>query len=238
MQWRKAPPESRPPFFRSFRPRVGPEHEAVALRDCEAWRRVLPVFEASESELPAGRLAPAALEALHQLATEVGAGFVMHVMMAASGPATVGYAPEADAGPMWWVLKDLGELIQSGGLARLRHCPVCRRWFVDMTKSRTQQRCSPRCTNRSWNRAQRRAAEHDQYVLAAYIRAFKTLGWKGPFRKGGNQCMKSGRRTVYLPAKDARFHLKRLLREAGISEGQWAAVYIPPRRLPAKPQSG
>jgi hypothetical protein len=41
---------------------------------------------------------------------------------------------------------------------RLKHCPVCRLWFVDTAKNMTQARCSRACTDQWWNRARRRRA--------------------------------------------------------------------------------
>ena len=54
----------------------------------------------------------------------------MHVGMGPGGPATAGYAPGADTG-LPWVLKDVGELIQSGGLARLRCCSFWVRGYYE-----------------------------------------------------------------------------------------------------------
>lgn len=55
---------------------------------------------------------------------------------------------------LWTILTD--ERIAS----RIRRCPVCQAYFLDMTKNRQQQRCSPYCTHRHWNRQQRRKAGH------------------------------------------------------------------------------
>jgi hypothetical protein len=48
--------------------------------------------------------------------------------------------------------------------ARLKHCSICRRWFADETKNRTQRWCSEPCHTRAWSRSARRAAGHKQYA--------------------------------------------------------------------------
>jgi hypothetical protein len=45
-------------------------------------------------------------------------------------------------------------------LARVKRCPNCDRWFVDITSNIAMQRCSAWCTNRWWDRARRRKAGH------------------------------------------------------------------------------
>lgn len=46
---------------------------------------------------------------------------------------------------------------------RLKMCSVCRRWFVDETRNKSQLRCSPGCTTSWWTRARRRHARHAEY---------------------------------------------------------------------------
>ena len=45
-------------------------------------------------------------------------------------------------------------------IARLKHCPICEHWFVDVGKSQSAERCSTKCTDRAWPRRRKRAAGH------------------------------------------------------------------------------
>ena len=53
---------------------------------------------------------------------------------------------------------------QKSGWERLKHCPQCRKWFVDETRNKKKERCSDRCTARWWNRDRRKTARHRTVV--------------------------------------------------------------------------
>lgn len=57
-----------------------------------------------------------------------------------------------------WVVK-LARLFVNPQRDRLRHCPICRRWFVDETRNRSALRCSRKCTI-AWSNAQRPKGSH------------------------------------------------------------------------------
>lgn len=46
---------------------------------------------------------------------------------------------------------------------RLRKCAVCHRWFVDLTRNKSQLRCSPPCTAAWWTRRRRKESGHAEY---------------------------------------------------------------------------
>lgn len=47
---------------------------------------------------------------------------------------------------------------------RLKRCPQCARWFVDLSKNKAKARCSVSCTAKWWSRARRKEAGHSQYA--------------------------------------------------------------------------
>ena len=55
---------------------------------------------------------------------------------------------------LWWYYFPKNEW------RRLKNCPVCHNWFVDMSKNRVTARCSSECTAQWWNRDRRKEAGH------------------------------------------------------------------------------
>lgn len=56
--------------------------------------------------------------------------------------------------PLWWYY------FRKNGWARLKTCPVCDVWFVDVSKNRVTARCSSACTAKWWSREKRKEAGH------------------------------------------------------------------------------
>lgn len=49
---------------------------------------------------------------------------------------------------------------QGNGYERLKRCPVCKKWFVDETKNKSQIYCTNHCGNLWWDRPRRKEAGH------------------------------------------------------------------------------
>jgi hypothetical protein len=58
------------------------------------------------------------------------------------------------------VFEDLWSVIAGAVLNRLKRCPQCQRWFVDVSRNCKATRCSMACTNKWWTRERRMAAGH------------------------------------------------------------------------------
>lgn len=54
------------------------------------------------------------------------------------------------------------------GWTRLKCCPICRRWFVDLTSDKRKQRCSEACTNIWWDYERRKKAEYTRFKEGGY----------------------------------------------------------------------
>ena len=54
------------------------------------------------------------------------------------------------------------------GWMRLKPCPICSRWFVDLTSDKRKERCSAACTDRWWSYGRRKEADYTRFRKGGY----------------------------------------------------------------------
>ena len=54
------------------------------------------------------------------------------------------------------------------GWMRLKRCPICQDWFVDLTSDTRKARCSQECTNRWWSYSKRKEADYPRFKDGGY----------------------------------------------------------------------
>jgi hypothetical protein len=69
--------------------------------------------------------------------------------------AAAGVSFLASPSELGWLVAALAAVLNSRHRDRLRRCPICGLWFVDLTRNKSALRCSRKCTI-TWSHAQRR----------------------------------------------------------------------------------
>jgi hypothetical protein len=130
----------------------------------EAWR----ITEAIVSSVSSKSLAYAAEQfnvyaAAHPFRLKVDVGLTRtkheHAIPVFSDPlGEIGFA----LGQLWRAY------FHAQGWTRLKRCPICRRWFVDLTSDTRKQRCSVACTNLWWSYSKRKQANYTRFKKGGY----------------------------------------------------------------------
>jgi hypothetical protein len=72
----------------------------------------------------------------------------------------IGMTTPAERGPL---VKAVVDYFLNPERDRLKRCAVCKRWFVDETRNKSQLRCSTSCTVAWWTRQRRQESGHAEY---------------------------------------------------------------------------